>query len=300
MNSGTENEGSISRNLRKVQGMAGGIASLARRFLGSEEVEEKNMPSLAPPEITVDMEASAEELASCIATIREHWTDLGKKRPHHSVLTNKLFLPENIQGNLYAFWESGHGDVATIRDILQRHNFGLLEEKTCVEYGCGVGRNTLPLAKLFRRVHAYDISSEHISLARQYAEESNITNIDFHLCTDSLISPLNECDFFYSIIVFQHNPPPVIVQLIRNSLNALKIHGIAMFQVPTYIPSYEFRIKQWLKTKHPMDMQMHCLPQEKVFDVIHEENCIPLLVREDDKPGIPESISNTFVVKKLP
>lgn len=124
-----------------------------------------------------------------------------------------------------------------------------------------------------------------------------VTNCKFHLCSDEPLAALEVCDVFYSRIVFQHNPPPVIHHLIKNALRSLKAGGIAIFQVPTYKPGYRFSLDEWLSSEHKLDMQMHCLPQPVVFSIIAEENGMPMEVREDGSCG-GDFLSQTFIVRK--
>ena len=102
-----------------------------------------------------------------------------------------------------------------------------------------------------------------------------------HEIADDFRVALEPCDFFYSVIVLQHNPPPVIMELIRIALTALKPGGVAMFQVPTHINDYRFDLKEWLATDHALDMQMHCVPQEAVLNLITATGCYLLGLRED-------------------
>ena len=60
--------------------------------------------------------------------------------------------------------------------------------------------------------------------------------------------------------------------------------------------NYQFKISIYLKEDLVNDMEMHCLPQQVIFDIINIENCALLEIREDGYTGIP--ISNTFIVKK--
>lgn len=101
------------------------------------------------------------------------------------------------------------------------------------------------------------------------------------------------------MIVFQHNPPPLISKLIRNALHSLNSGGIAVFQVPTYQMGYRFETAEWLRTDHALEMQMHCIPQRHIFEIVAEENCKLLEVREDNWTGAPDQfISNTFIIGK--
>jgi SAM-dependent methyltransferase len=288
------------------------LLALRKRFICSPEFAAKGLLMAQPlpqkqlyplpldlANIEVDTDATDDQLNACIAKIKAAWAHLGVVRPHFSVLTDPQFLPENIGGSIDNFWASGETEADRIEHILDRHNCSLLSTKTCVEYGSGVGRVTMGLARRFARVHGYDISPSHLSCAEQRAQETDTTNVTFHLCSETFFEPLEKCDVFYSCIVFQHNPPPIIKHLIKNALQALKLDGIAIFQVPTYIVGYRFNTLEWLGTDHVLDMQMHCLPQQKIFEIIAEENCAPLEVREDNSTGaLDKFISNTFVVRK--
>lgn len=289
------------------------LASLREAFLKSPEFSERlNMSAVNNPQFNflplnlpkneIEHDATANQLAKCITKIKLAWSHLGITKPHFSVLTDKQFLPENLDSNLDKFWLSGELEADLIEKILIRHNFkfsSLFSSKICAEYGCGVGRVTLALALRFSKVHGYDISQGHLEQAEKRAQEIKSSNCKFHLCAENFLEVIEKCDFFYSRIVFQHNPPPVISHLIRNALRALKPNGIAIFQVPTYLIDYSFSINEWLNAEHSLDMQMHCLPQQVIFSIVAEENCEILEVREDDSTGSPDKfISNTFVIKK--
>jgi SAM-dependent methyltransferase len=282
-------------------------AHLAEILIGSEEFAAKqHLPnltrvSMSLDEAPIEVEAAATpaQLAGCLAKIKEAWAHMGILRPHFSVLTDTQFLPENLHQNIDGFWASGQGEVEQVMKILARHEFHPDRGKNCVEYGCGVGRVTMALAGKFKRVDAYDISPGHLERARQRAQETGVRNVALHECSSNMLASLEKCDFFYSRIVFQHNPPPVIIELIRTALAALKPGGIALFQVPTYIVGYRFKLREWLETEHPLDMQMHCVPQATIFELVAAQQCSVVEIREDDSTGARDRmLSNTFVVRR--
>jgi SAM-dependent methyltransferase len=247
----------------------------------------------------IEHQASAAQLAGCVGKIKSAWSHLGLTRPHFSVLTDRQYLPENIGEHVDAFWESGESEAAAVSRLLARHGFTDFSRKTCVEYGCGVGRVTTGLARRFGQLHAYDISPGHLRQAELRGQDSGSLNIEYHLCGDNFLDELRCCDVFYSKMVFQHNPPPVIHHLIGKALRSLRPDGIAIFQVPVYFVGYRFSIAEWLAADHELDMQMHCLPQEVILSTITRENCALLNLREDNSTGAPETfISNTFIVRK--
>ena len=249
--------------------------------------------------LDIDVDATAAELGKCASKIKTAWEHLGDEKAHWSVLSNETFLPHNLSASIDTFWASGELDVSQAITALNQFGSSLFEEKTCVEYGCGVGRVTVGFAKRFKFVHGYDISRNHLDHARMRASEVGASNIEFHECSQDFRVAIEPCDFFYSIIVLQHNPPPVILEIIRIALMALKPGGIAMFQEPTYIVGYRFSLNEWLATEHALDMQMHCVPQDAVLDIISATGCRLLGLREDGWTGARDQIvSNTFFCVK--
>lgn len=249
--------------------------------------------------LDIEIDATPKELGKCAAKIKAAWEHLGDEKAHYSVLSNDDFLPDKLNGSIDAFWGSGSTEAAQAVRALDLYGSNQLANKVCVEYGCGVGRVTVNLAKSFKFVHAYDISRNHLDLAQARANELGVANITFHECANDFRVAMEPCDFFYSVIVLQHNPPPVITELIRIALAALKPGGIAMFQVPTHIIGYKFRLKRWLATDHALDMQMHCVPQETILQIISATGCRLLGLREDGCTGARNQIvSNTFFCKK--
>jgi hypothetical protein len=99
--------------------------------------------------LEVDADASDDQITACLEKIGAAWTHLGIVKPHWSVLTHHEFLPENLGESIDAFYASGEGESAGIENILVRHARSSLSEKICVEYGSGVGRVTIGLARRF-------------------------------------------------------------------------------------------------------------------------------------------------------
>jgi ubiquinone/menaquinone biosynthesis C-methylase UbiE len=75
-----------------------------------------------------------------------------------------------------------------------------------LEIGCGVGRMTRMLARIFGRVTVVDVSREMIERARvNLADAHNVTLILGDGATLSLVADQSQ-DFAFSFIVFQHIP----------------------------------------------------------------------------------------------
>jgi SAM-dependent methyltransferase len=151
---------------------------------------------------------------------------------------------------------------------------------------------------VFGRIIAADISSSHLALARESLEVYCHRNVDLvHINSFDTLETLPEYDAFISVIVLQHNPPPLIAALLSTILRKLKPGGFAYFQVPTYRLHYSFKIDDYLRAL-PTEMEMHCLPQYRVFEILHQNGCRVLECREDGWTGIKDGISNSFFAIK--
>ena len=118
------------------------------------------------------------------------------------------------------------------------------------------------------------------------------------MCSQDFRVAIEPCDFFYSLIVLQHNPPPVMHHIIQALLACLRPNGIAILQLPTYRLGYAYAINTWLRHHTKSDMEMHCLPQQAVSQLAAQANCEILEVSEDASTGSDRYISNTFAIQK--
>ncbi len=101
-----------------------------------------------------------------------------------------------------------------------------------LEIGCGVGRMTRMLARIFGRVTALDVSDEMLTEARRNL--AGFDNVALVLGDGASLSgfPSGEFDFAFSFIVFQHIPSfDVIRSYCREVCRVLKPGALFKFQV---------------------------------------------------------------------
>jgi ubiquinone/menaquinone biosynthesis C-methylase UbiE len=101
-----------------------------------------------------------------------------------------------------------------------------------LEIGCGVGRMTRMLARIFGRVTAVDVSDEMLAEAKKNL--AGFDNVALLLGDGASFSgvPDGECDFAFSFIVFQHIPSiDVIRSYCRDVCRVLKPGSLFKFQV---------------------------------------------------------------------
>jgi 2-polyprenyl-3-methyl-5-hydroxy-6-metoxy-1,4-benzoquinol methylase len=281
------------------------IQELRQEFIRSSDFKQKNpgLPMLSgnEPQMLIDDACSEHDLHILFDHIQEAWQYFGLTEPHYSVLTWEQFLQVNIQKTRDAFYNTGKQDVLRLFNTLDRNGVDYSSYKSCLEYGCGLGRVTRWLAERFETVFGYDISQSHLQYAKSYFSDENICNVSFfHIRHLEDIQNIQRVDLIYSIIVLQHNPPPIIAMIIREFIKKLNSGGIAFFQVPTYRIEYSFSIENYLKgqTKRH-EIEMHVLPQAKIFDIIRQGGGRVIEVLEDDSTGLSyKEVSNTFLLQK--
>lgn len=284
----------------------GDIREVAIRFFNSAEHQNALRTGRGPfvgrwidqSMLEVETTATSNDLQRMLGGIAEKWRAFGENEPHWSVLTSEEFLQKNLESNIEKFYASGHPDVKRVITTLARSGVPRGSIKTALDYGCGVGRLSLALALEFDHVLGVDISPGHIRLAQEQAEKTGICNIEFRSISNiSDVETLPKVDLVMSIIVLQHNPPPVMAEILRKLLRRLNSTGVAFIQMPTFIQGYSFRISEYLDGGKD-DMEMNCLPQRDIFRILADENCIPLEVREDGSIGDFPGLSHTFLIQK--
>ncbi|WP_424363290.1 class I SAM-dependent methyltransferase [Methylocystis parvus] len=278
-------------------------AQLRKTFLSSEEYRHRSgahirdVSSAASPIVEAKIDnAQAKKLSERVART---WTELGKSMPHWSVLSSDQFRPANIDAFRDSFYASGGSDLAVLLATLSRIGVDAKRLRSVLEFGCGVGRVTNFLAQEFAEVIAIDISQSHMLLAKEHVEGNGAKNVVFNLAKFPDFGMKNcNYDLWYSRIVLQHNPPPVIRAILQRAFEGLNPGGVAVFQVPTFATGYQFQIDGYLGREDDGKIEMHCLPMDAVFEVACEAGCVPVEVMTDDSVTDPGWISSQFVIKK--
>jgi SAM-dependent methyltransferase len=254
--------------------------------------------------MTVETSATEAGLEAMWRHISGNWSELGSTEPHWSVLTDSRFLTGSrpTAEDFEFFFDSGRGGRNHLLAYLNRAGLSPSQFPVVAEYGCGLGRTTRWLAEDFAQVRAIDISAPHLALARSHLDRHRALNVSFiHLEGRDGLSHLAGIDLFFSLIVLQHNPPPVIMDILGHAFAGLNPGGVAFFQVPTYSINYEFAVERYLqKAADIKGMEIHFVPQSQIFGLARQHGLSVLDVRQDGFLGIPETaISNTFLMRKM-
>jgi len=160
--------------------------------------------------------------------MRQDWDDRARENARYYVATGSREWTDE------AFFASGEQavkeDILTdMENICQGREPGKMK---VLEIGCGAGRITRALSKIFGEIHAVDVSGEMVARAKQaLADRPNVHLYQNNGC-DLTVIPNGEYDFAYSNIVFQHIPSREVIETYVTEVNRLLRKGsLFKFQV---------------------------------------------------------------------
>ena len=164
------------------------------------------------------------------------WKRFGEEDPYFGVFSHEKYRSNNLTDQaLEEFFRSGeeHAQkvLATLRDI----NPAFSPQRT-LDFGCGVGRVTIPLAHACASVLGVDVAPGMLSQAQKNASLRGVSNIEF---SHDVKGNFN---FVHSVIVFQHIPPRRGMPILADLGSRLEASGMIVLQVP-----YERDVPVWRK-----------------------------------------------------
>ncbi len=222
------------------------------------------------------------------------WRRWGEIDPYYGVLACERFHKGLIDDNRDEFFALGEGYVAGRLDAATRY-FGPFPTGRALDFGCGVGRLTLPLARRFEQVVGLDIAPAMLEEAGRNAAAHRQDNADFRLSDDRLSAADGLFDFVLTCIVLQHIPVPRGMAIIHGLLERVAEGGVAAVHVSVERKSTRWRkARYWArmhipgwdrfirivsgKTADDLTMQMNEYPLGKILDLAAELGFGPAMV----------------------
>ena len=160
--------------------------------------------------------------------MREDWDARARENAFHHIASSQE------EWRAEEFFGSGEESVQeAILDDLEIIRQGREPKQMRVlEIGCGAGRMTRALARVFGEVHGVDVSGEMIARARQLL--TGCENVHLYQNSGTDLSVLGDIrfDFAFSFIVFQHVPDKAIIEnYVHEVYRSLRPGGLFKFQV---------------------------------------------------------------------
>ena len=269
-----------------------GEAAQKRAFAVIAQMNQQRVSS------TIEVDAAPEDLDQLLAHIRSVWSAYGRTEAYYSVLTDPQYLAERMSDEaMDKFYSSGEDELRTLSSVFNEQGLDLEGISSVVELGCGVGRVGAALAARFPSYLGVDISAEHLALAQSRFNDLKLTDAKFIHLIDFVESD-QRFDLLYSILVLQHNPPPIMNYLLDMLFSRLNPGGFVYFQAPHFVYGYEFAVKDYLNGAGRKDeMEVHAFP-EKDLSALFARHGIEVVAVVPDQCIGPLGLSNTYLGRK--
>jgi SAM-dependent methyltransferase len=227
---------------------------------------------------------------------KDLWDYYGEETAYFSVVTEDKFRKENLnQASLDEFFASGEEYVNNIWQIVESNFQTGFRPKKAIDFGCGVGRLTIPLAKRCEEILGIDVSEKMLKETSANCEKRGITNISLEKSDDTLSRISGKYDFVHSFIVIQHIKPSVGENIFKRLIDVLNDGGIGVLQVKYVNPgSLSSRIRYFFYREFPIIYSLRNLISSSkkeplipvytydlntIFRLLQEENCHKVTVR---------------------
>jgi SAM-dependent methyltransferase len=234
-----------------------------------------------------------------MADSNRNWEIWGERDPYYAVLTNPHFRGRMIEANKPEFFASGDAYITGMLDLLEGH-FGGFPRNRALDFGCGVGRLTIPLADAFDSVVGLDISP---AMLREAELNSQGRKIEYLLSDDALSRVDGTFDLVNSAIVFQHIPVKRGMHILRHLLGRVRLSGGCLIHLSikrrrSRLSELRYRLRhsfpggqallnllEGKATDAPV-MEMNEYPLSDVLRLFHQLGFEDVLARYGDHGGV--------------
>lgn len=228
--------------------------------------------------------------------IEKKWEYFGETNPYFAVSTFDKFKSENLSdAALTEFFESGEEYVERIWQEIENNFQSEFKPRRALDFGCGVGRITLPLARRCETVTGIDISENMLKEARQNSAKFSLNNVNFVKGDNDLTRISGEFDLIHSFIVFQHIKPKIGEAIFKEFVRMLSNGGIGVLHF-TYFDNqmtpaqkirfqiyrdfaWSYKLRNFIKKKNEPLIQMYLYDLNRLLLVLQENDCHKCQIR---------------------
>lgn len=167
------------------------------------------------------------------------WEHLARTDAYWSVLTDEQFREKNLDADARArFFASGEAAVAHVFDSVRRHVGPDFAPARALDFGCGVGRILLPIARRCREAVGVDVSDTMLREAGANCRAFGLANVELVKSDDALSAVRGQFDLVHSVIVLQHIPPQRGVGIFKRLVDLIGPGGVGALHVNYAVPSH--------------------------------------------------------------
>lgn len=174
------------------------------------------------------------------------WEHFGHKDPHWGVLADERFHRDKLdEAALDEFYATGEEYIQWVFDTVQSKIDEHFSPIRSLDFGCGVGRLVIPLARRSKESVGVDISDGMLAEARAYIEKKGIGNITLAKSSDTLSSVTGTFDLVNSYIVLQHISANRGLLIFKRLLELLNKGGIGVLHFTYSKSTIENPLSTW-------------------------------------------------------
>jgi SAM-dependent methyltransferase len=203
------------------------------------------------------------------------WERFGIHDPYYGVISLDKFRREMLDSkSLDEFFTSGEDHINFVFRTIRGHINSEFSPSRSLDFGCGVGRCSIPVAQVCPSVVGVDVSNAMLEEARKNCIEHSISNIELLQSDDSLIGISEPFDFIHSFLVFQHIPTKRGERILAQLVRLLSYEGVAALQFLIYRKTNILvSVMGYLRKKVPIFHNLVNLLYKKPFsDPLMEKN----------------------------
>jgi SAM-dependent methyltransferase len=172
----------------------------------------------------------------------KYWQTVGEQDPYWGVITADKFRKGQLtEEAVDEFYSSGEVHVAFLFDAIGKHLDEHFTPASGIDFGCGVGRILLPLAKRCGSVVGVDVSDGMLERAKARAERVGLANVRLVKGDDELSGVTGPFDLVHSYIVFQHIPTERGFAIAEKLVSMLKDGGVGILHFLYFKESHSHR-----------------------------------------------------------
>lgn len=240
--------------------------------------------------------------------LRRNWDGLGRTDPFWAILAYPERLGNGWDGHEDEFFATGRHAVDEVLNNLQDRDLYPAAMTRALDFGCGAGRLTQGLARLFEQVDGVDVAASMIELAQSH--NSFPEKLTYHLneAPDLRLFANESFDFLISIIVLQHIPNRLKRAYLAEFVRVLRPGGVAAFTIPSHgdltiegivrrVPNSWQNVYRRRRYGYENVMEFHPLRRRKVEKTVTAAGGVVAHVEREFMAG-PRYTSYLYVVRK--
>jgi 2-polyprenyl-3-methyl-5-hydroxy-6-metoxy-1,4-benzoquinol methylase len=161
----------------------------------------------------------------------KQWERFGRDDPYYGVVSQEQMRSASLDDDVRArFFESGEEEVAGLMTLLERLVGAEPPFGRVLDYGCGVGRVLIPLARRAESVVGVDVSPSMLAEARRNCEAQGVEGAEL-LPVEEFDRLRPDFDLVHCAIVLQHIPVRQGEQIVAGLAGLVRPGGIGAVHV---------------------------------------------------------------------